>query len=139
MDQLLKLALELYIQTEKSTTQEDALVSSILLLVEKFQQYEGLTAKEAVIILMESTSMLPGVFNIQMLSWRHTLQRLVHENDENLLGQIGLQYKLLLSHDIAIGNAITRSVAVQTDLVNPNSPQILEFVNREYELKWSLP
>ena len=139
MDRLLKLALELYIQTEKSTTQEDALVSSILLLVEKFQQYEGITAKEAVIILMESTSMLPGVFNIQMLSWRHTLQRLVHENDENLLGQIGLQYKLSLSHDIAIGNPITRSVEVQTDLVNPNSPHILEFVSKEYELKWSLP
>ena len=108
-------------------------------MVDKFQQHEGITAKEAVIILMESTSMLPGVFNLQMLSWRHTLQRLVHENEDNLLGNIGLQYKLLLSHDVAVGNATTRSVEVQTDLVNPNSPNILEFVNKEYELKWSLP
>ena len=137
MQDLIKLGLHLYIETKQRTTQANAVGCAIQTITRKFREPDGITAKEAVVHLLESTSMIPGVFNIQMLSWRSKLQDLIHDPDQ-FLGCNSLQYKLQRSRLDTLGLPTTRTVAVQTKITNPNADHILEFVSKDYDLQWVL-
>ena len=63
---LLEFAIRLQIETELDSTQFQTLGSMILTLSKEFQE-GNLSAKRAVIHMMEATSLLPGVYNVQML------------------------------------------------------------------------
>lgn len=141
LKELLVFALRLQIETEKETTQYDALISAIKTITKKHLREEGITARDAVIHLMECTFLLPGVFNVQMLSWRQRLQDIVHAPQEihaSFSGYSSLNYVLPLSFEVANGLPTIKSVATQTKLVNPNSNEITEFHTREFRLKWVL-
>ena len=137
MKNLLEHALQLQINTEKATTQHEALTSAIVNVVKKFRQPDGISARDVVVQLMECTCLLPGVFNVQMLSWRQKLQDLVH-NPNPLSSYSSLQYRISLSPDTVNDRLPVRSVATQTSLVNPNSNDLLEFKKRVFHLKWTL-
>ena len=130
-------ALRLWIETEHFTSTDNAIASAILAITDRFQQPNGITAKDALVFMLEATCMLPGIFNLQMLSWREKLQSIIHD-PEHLLGSRSLQYKLPLSSEVVNGIPTTRSVAVQTVLQNPESGQLLEFVPKTFELEWVL-
>ena len=125
------------INTELETTQFDALSSSIQEIVKQSRRPHGITAREAIIHLMESTTLLPGVFNVQMLSWRQKLQDLIHNPRLNS-GFSSLQYTLPLSIEISNGVPVRKTVGTQTTLCNPNSDELLEFHHKEFHLKWTL-
>ena len=131
------MGLRLLIQTERNTTEASALASAMLDIVIKFQSPTGITAKQTVVQLMEATCMIPGIFTLQMLSWRHRLQDLVHKLD-HVPGRYSLQYKLLLSSDLARNLPQTKTVSVQTTLSNPNGHEITEFKHSDFQLQWVL-
>ena len=137
MQKLLWFALQMQIETELETTQYDALSSAVQTITETHMT-KGITAHEAVIHLMECTSMLPGVFNVQMLYFRQRLQDMVH-NPMSVSGYNSLQYSLPIRQCEVDGNPTAISTATQTELVNPNSSNILEFNKREFLLRWTLP
>ena len=114
----------------------DALNSAAQRIVEMHKEH-GITARDAVIHTMEATFLLPGVFNVQMLSWRQRLHDIVH-NPAFVSGCNSLNYILPLSVETAYGLPMTRSIATQTKLANPNSDDLLEFHQRQFELKWVL-
>ena len=128
---LLEFGVKLLIETEIDSIQFQTLNSMLVTLASEYQQ-GGLTAKRAVIHMMEATSLLPGVYNVQMLSWRQRLQEMVH--CEGFLGSQNLKYELKLAEE----PATSVSVASQTKLSNPNSDRLLEFMHPEFELKWVL-
>ena len=70
-------------------------------------------------------------------SWRQRLQELVHCS-ERFLGSPSLNYDLQLSEAQTSGKKPTVDTASQTNLTNPHSDRILEFIHPEFELKWSL-
>ena len=137
LQQLLSFALQMQIETELETTQHDALASAVQTITETHLK-KGITAHEAVIHLMECTSMLPGVFNVQMLYFRQRLQDMVH-NPMSVSGYNSLQYLLPTRQCEVEGKPTAISTATQTELVNPNSSNILEFNKREFLLRWTLP
>lgn len=63
----MEFAIKMRIETELESSQYDTLGSVIQTLSNEFQQGE-LSAKRAVIHMMEATSLLPGVYCVQMLS-----------------------------------------------------------------------
>ena len=64
---MLEFAIRLRIETENDSAQYETLGSMINTLAREYQK-GGLSAKRAVIHMMEATSLLPGVYNVQMLS-----------------------------------------------------------------------
>ena len=124
------------IETGLDSSQSDALRSAMHRIVETHLQ-SGITARDTVIHIMEATFLLPGIFNVQMLSWRQRLQDIVH-TPRSCSGYSSLNYTLLLSFETANGFPKSRSVAVQTKLTNPNLNELLEFNQRSFELKWVL-
>ena len=66
MKPLLEFAIRLQIETELDSTQFQTLGSMIQTLSTEFQE-GNLSAKRAVIHMMEATSLLAGVYNVQML------------------------------------------------------------------------
>ena len=90
---------------------------------------------------MECTFLLPGVFNVQMLSWRQKLQDIIHapmKIHASFSGYSSLNYILPLSFETANGLPTVNTVATQTRLVNPNSNEIVEFHKRDFRLRWVL-
>ena len=81
--------------------------------------------------------MIPGIFTLQMLSWRHRLQDVVHKLDTGS-GRNSLNYKLLLSLETAQNKPRTQTVSVQTKITNPHGKELLEFQNQEFTLQWVL-
>ena len=136
LDQLFKFAIRLQIESELDSCQQTTLQSAINTLATEFNG-EGLTARQAVIHLMEATCLLPGVFNVQMLSWRQRLQELVHV-PASLSGYSSLNYMLKLSADMVDNKPVKTTVATQTALSNPNMDRITEFVRTKYRLAWIL-
>ena len=134
---LLVFLTRLQIETPKDTTGFDALGSCMMTLASLFRSPNGISARQAVINVMEATHMLPGVFNLQMLSWRQKLLDIVH-NPNLITGYSSLKYQLPLSFELANELPTSKSVAVQTKLTNPNSNEILEFVHKDFQLKWVL-
>ena len=137
LKELLTFALQLQINLKLNTTQHDALECAIETIVTTFKSSDGITAKSAVVNLLEATFLIPGVFNLQMLSWRARLQDIIHIPSD-FVGFSSLQYPLPLDFETANDLPKKQSVATQTRLTSPNSNQILEFQNREFELKWTL-
>ena len=129
--------MRLQTETELDTTQANAIQSTIQQLTEDFRSPSGLTARQAVIYLMECTTLLPGVFNVQMLSWRTKLQDIVH-HPVPFVGFSSLQYNLHLSFETYNNVPSKATIAVQTKLVNPNSNHIAEFHQRQFDLDWVL-
>ena len=127
---------KLKIEVRVNTTQFDALTSCMRTLVKDFRTPSGITARQAVINILEATHMIPGVFNIQMLSWRQRLHDILY-NPQIITGYSSLQYQLLLSAEHSDGTARC-SVGVQTALTNPNASSILEFNQKRYRLQWVL-
>ena len=124
------------IETDLESAQMDALKSAAFRIAETHLD-SGIVARDAVIHIMEATFLLPGVFNVQMLSWRQRLQDIVHA--PNLCsGYSSLNYLLPLTFETANNLPTTRSLAVQTKLANPNLDELLEFNRRTFELKWVL-
>ena len=136
LQMLLKFAIRLKIETQHDTTHFEALKSAIKLIVNLFTT-KGITAHEAVIHLMECTCMLPGVFNVNMLYFRQRLQDMLH-NTALFSGWNSLKYPLLATENDVKGIPSTRSITTQTNLVNPNSNEILEFNQRQFHLTWTL-
>ena len=130
-------ALRLQLQTQPDTTHGNAIQSTIQQLADDYRSVNGLTARQAVIYLMECTTMIPGVFCVQMLSWRSKLQDIVH-HPVPFAGFSSLQYTLPLSLDEYNNVPSKVSVGVQTKLVNPNVNQIAEFHQRQFDLDWVL-
>lgn len=106
-------------------------------LAKEFKSPHGLNARQAVINIMEATHFLPGVFCIQMLSWRQKLADVLH-NPQILTGYSSLEYLLPLSTAVIKGLDRTRSVAVQTKIVSPHPNEMLEFSRKQFQLKWVL-
>ena len=106
-----------------------ALDSCMITLATDFKSPEGLSARQAVINVMEATHLIPGVFCTQMLSWRSKLMDILH-NPEIITGYSSLKYKLLQSDAHVKGLPITRSVTVQTKLTEPMTNGILEFSHK---------
>ena len=105
-------------------------------LVKEFRTPSGITARQAVINVLEATHMVPDVFCIQMLSWRQRLHDILY-NPKIVTGYSSLQYPLLLSMEHHNGTT-SRSVGVQTILTNPNADTLLEFNQKHYKLQWVL-
>ena len=124
------------IETDKESSQYDALKSAASNITETHLK-NGISARDAVVNIMEATFLLPGIFNVQMLSWRQRLQDIVHAPTLHS-GYSSLNYILPLNFETANDLPTTRSVAVQTKLVNPNLNELLEFHQRAFELKWVL-
>ena len=124
------------IETDTESSQYDTLKSAAANITEAHLK-NGISARDTVINIMEATFLLPGIFNVQMLSWRQRLQDIVHAPNLNS-GYSSLNYVLPLDFESANGLPKTRSVAVQTKLVNPNLDELLEFNQRVFELKWVL-
>ena len=137
LQKLLTFALQMQIETELETTQHDAISSAIKTIVDHHFN-KGITAHEAVIHLMECTTMLPGVFCVQMLHFRQKLQDMIH-NPTSFSGLYSLQYPLPVHECTVQGLPLTVDCVTQTDLVNPNGSNILEFNQREFCLQWTLP
>ena len=97
----------------------------------------GLTARQAVVNLLECTNMIPGVFNLQMMSWRQKLHDVLH-NPRLITGFQSLEYPLLLSVEVANGISTKRSIGSQTTLIDPNGGDILEMNPKRYQLQWVL-
>ena len=133
---LLNHVQKLKIEVRINTTQYDALTSCMRTLVKEFRQPTGITARQAVINVLEATHMVPGVFCIQMLSWRQRLHDILY-NPQIITGYSSLQYTLLLSMEHHNGTS-RRSIAVQTTLSNPNADTLLEFKQKHYRLQWVL-
>ena len=131
---LLEFGVRLQIETELESSQFQALESMLATLASEFNEGK-LTAKKAVINLMEATTFLPGVYNTQMLSWRHRLQEMVH--CKGFLGSQNLNYLLKLSLE-SISEPASVNTATQTRLTNPNQDHLLAFVNPTFDLKWTL-
>ena len=70
-------------------------------------------------------------------SWRQKLQELVHCS-ERFLGSPSLNYEIQVNPEMINGKKPSVTVESQTDLTNPNSDQILEFIRPVYELNWVL-
>ena len=134
---MITFALQLQINTQKDTTQHDAIESAITSIITQFRRQDGITAKSAVVFLLESTCLLPGVFNVQMLSWRQNLQDIIH-SPAHFVGFSNLQYKLPRNFEAVNDLPQYLTVASQTSLTSPNSSSVLEFQKRQYELKWTL-
>ena len=134
---LIAFAIQLQINLKENTTQHDAMQCAIESIVTAFKSPEGITAKSAVVHLLEATFLIPGVFNLQMLSWRARLQDIIHI-PSNFVGFSSLQYLIPLDFEEANELPKSNSVATQTRITAPYSNQILEFQNREFELKWTL-
>ena len=129
--------LRLILESEKEGTTVQAVATALVSITNKFRGRKGITAYDAVVQLMEATCLLPGVFNVQMLGWRQKLQMIVH-NPSLPSGRLGLQYELKLSKQVAENLPLVKTVATQTNIVNPNQPNLLEFQTRNFELVWAL-
>ena len=136
LKELLVYMQRLVLETDFTSSQYEALRSAIQRIVETHNK-EGIIARDAVIHIMESTFLLPGVFNVQMLSWRQRLQDIVH-TPHFLSGHSSLNYILAVNFETANGFPATRTVAVQTKISNPNVDELLEFHQRSFELQWVL-
>ena len=137
MQKLLTFALRLQIETELETTQHDAISSAIKTIVDNHFN-KGITAHEAVIHLMECTTMLPGVFCVQMLHFRQKLQDMLH-NPPTFSGLYSLHYPIPVLECTVQGLPSSVTCATQTNIVNPNGCNTLEFNQREFCLRWTLP
>ena len=84
---------------------------------------------------MDSKS--PNSLQALQNSWRQRLQELVH-CAERFLGSPSLNYEIQVSPEMVNGKNPSANIASQTDLTNPISDQILEFVRPAYELNWVL-
>ena len=133
---LFKFAIRLQIESELESCQQKTLQSAIVTMATEFQG-EGITARQAVIHMMEATCLLPGVFNVQMLAWRQRLQELIHEPG-TICDFSSLNYPLKLNVDEANNLPRSATVATQTALSNPNCDRILEFCKTKYTLRWVL-
>ena len=133
----MQFLLRLQIEVRIETTQFDAIVSCMKTLVKEFHKPGGITARQAVVNILECTNMIPGIFNLQMLSWRQKLQDILH-NPGIVTGFSSLEYPLLLSVEVANGIFTKKSIGTQTTLTDPNGGNILEFKNNRYRLQWVL-
>ena len=77
----MEYAIQLRIETEIESSQYETLGSMIQTLADEFQQGQ-LSAKRAVIHMMEATSLLPGVYCVQML--RNVLVSTSHKNLDSI-------------------------------------------------------
>ena len=127
---------QLYIESEIDSSHQRTIQSAVNTMAKQFQS-EGLSARQAVIHMMEATHLMPGVFNVQMLSWRQRLQELVHEPG-NISGFSSLNYPLKRSAESISNVPAFKTVATQTILSNPNTDGILEFLHKQYQLRWTL-
>ena len=129
---LLELGTKILVETENFTTPSEALCNAINQMASEYQN-SSITARQAVITLLEATHLLPGVYNTQMLSWRHTIQRLLHQSDFSP-GFMSLNYNLKLTESLPK----SCDTATQTKISNPNSDHKLEFTHSTFDLKWVL-
>ena len=126
----------LHIEVRVDSTQHDAIASCMNTLAEEYHKPCGLTARQAVINVLECTNMIPGVFNLQMLSWRQRLHDILF-NPQLTCPFSTLQYRLHLAVDHVPGVPL-RTIGTQTDLSDPRSSHILEFKQKNYDLCWVL-
>ena len=125
----------LQIEVQLNTSQFDAITSCMKTLVEEFHKPNGITARQAVINVLECTNLIPGVFNVHMLTWRQRLHEILF-NPHIQCPFANLEYPLLLAVE-CINGTTTRSVGTQTTLTNPNAG-LLEFDTKSYHLQWVL-
>ena len=85
---------------------------------------------------VECTNMIPGVFNLQMLSWRQRLHDILF-NPRLTCPFNTLRYPLRLASDNQQGVPL-RTSGTQTVLTNPQADHSLEFSRKEYDLRWVL-
>ena len=104
-------------------------------LVEEFHKPNGISARQAVINVLECTNLIPGVFNVHMLTWRQRLHEILF-NPQIVCPFSSLQYPLTLAVELTNGTA-TRSVGTQTTLTHPDAA-MLEFKTKSYCLQWVL-
>ena len=134
---MLVFLLRLQIEVEVNASHHDAIISCMITLAKEFHKPGGMTARQAVVNLLECTNMIPGVFNLQMMSWRQKLQDVLH-NPQLITGFQSLEYPLLLSAEVANGISTKKSIGTQTALTNPNGGDTLEFNQKRYRLQWVL-
>ena len=134
--------LELQMELEIDSTPFWALDKAIINIALEFNSTNGLTARRAVLYFLESTFLIPGVFNVDMLSERQRLQSYIHgpQHSQSLRLQT-LEYNLVLAPGkyrapIIRDTSVKVSVATQTEISNPTQGELLNFTKKDYSLGW---
>ena len=130
----MEFVIKMQIEAELDSTPHNALGCALQQMASDFLD-EKLTARQAVVLIMEATHMLPGVYDTTMMAWRHRLQNLIYSAENKFSGFMSLQYKLKITANCPETSV---SVSTQTMLANPNSDHKLEFTHATYELRWVL-
>ena len=126
---------KLQIEVRVATSQFDAVTSCMATLVEEFHKPNGISARQTVINVLECTNLIPGVFNVHMLTWRQRLHEILF-NPQIVCPFSSLNYPLLLAVENTNGTS-TRSIGIQTTLTHPDA-DMLEFKSKSYSLRWVL-
>ena len=136
--------IELQIEIEIDSTPFMALDKAITNIVKAYNASDKITARTAVLFIMEATSLIPGVFNIDMLRERQLLQDFLHgaQHFKNFKLQT-LEYTITLAPEIYRTPSVRKACnkkdkACQTDIMDPSQGQLLSFNNAEYSLEWVL-
>ena len=117
---------------------------SIINIAKEFNSHDGITARRAVVYLLESSFLIPGVFNVDMLQLRQRLQDYLHGPMHSKVYKMQtLEYPLKLAPEVYRApstrrNSLKASKGTQTDLINPTQGELLNFNNRQYTLGWIL-
>ena len=142
MKTLLEKMLELQLELEVESTPFWALDKAIINTVLEFNSQNGLTARRAVLYFLESTCLIPGVFNVDMLRERQLLQEYLHgpQHIQSFRLQT-LEYRLVLAPEkyrapIIRQTSVKVSKGTQTEISNPTEGELLNFTNRQYSLGW---
>ena len=129
--------MKLQIEVRLGTNHWEAIGSCMRTLVLEFHKPGGITARQAVINILECTNLVPGIFNVHMLSWRQRLHEMLF--DPKLTCPFAeMNYQLPLAVEVTNGTPLTRTIGTQTTLTNPNGSDLLEFNMREHRLQWVL-
>ena len=138
----LMVLLQFEIETESNSFR--AIEKAIINTAKAFNSTSELTARTVVIFFLEATTLIPGVFNVDMLRERQILQDYLHgpQHFQSFRKQT-LEYKIDLTSDLYRTPAVRRtsnllSKSTQTELENPAQGEMLNFAQRKFSLEWVL-
>ena len=137
-------AIELQIELETDSTPALAIDKAIVNIAKEYNSHDGITARRAVVYILEATTLIPGVFNLEMLQVRQRLQDYLHgpQHCKNFKFQT-LEYKISLAPEVYRSPSIRKTSAkvskgTQTEILNPTQGELLNFNNPQYTLEWVL-
>ena len=134
----------LQVELESESTPALALDKAVINIAKEFNSHDGITARRAVIYLLEATTLIPGVFNIEMLQARQRLQDYLHgpQHCQSFKMQT-LEYAIAFAPQKYRAPSLKKtsvcaSKGTQTEIINPTQGELLNFTNPQYSLEWVL-